>query len=146
MHWYWNIYIIYAGEKLDFSAPPDMSSRMLEEDIVAKQEEFQTTLQQFHRQCKRNEVVGSTPRSQLSSIKVPILRACKITWCIPKMVARMQVKLELKLAAGYSPKTIAVEEGRSTNARWIVLERWSIYSIQFIMLFDQTAWTSFASV
>lgn len=39
------------------------------------------------------------------------------------MVVRMQVKLELKLAAGYSPKTIAVEEGRRTNARWIVLER-----------------------
>ena len=35
----------------------------------------------------------------------------------------MQVKLEVKLAAGIDAKEITIEEAQNSNTRWIVLDR-----------------------
>lgn len=35
----------------------------------------------------------------------------------------MQVKLEVKLAAGFDAKKITIEEAQNSNTRWIVLDR-----------------------
>ncbi|XP_077243445.1 putative serine/threonine-protein kinase PBL16 [Tasmannia lanceolata] len=86
-------------ERLDFSSQGEKSLKLLEEEITKKKEEYQHTLEPYHRQCKRNEV-----------------------------------KLEMKLVAGFSPKVVTVEEAQNNNTRWIVLDshlkkdRFCIYS------------------
>ncbi|KAK9287327.1 hypothetical protein L1049_015742 [Liquidambar formosana] len=69
-------------ERLEFSNPKE-----LEDEIERKREQYQSILQPFYRQCKKNEV-----------------------------------KLEVKIAAGYEPRTITVEEAQKFNTRWIVLD------------------------
>ncbi|KAI7981016.1 (-)-germacrene D synthase [Camellia lanceoleosa] len=43
------------------------------------------------------------------------------SFMMPWMIAK--VKLEVKLAAGYDPRKITIEEAQHLNPRWIVLER-----------------------
>lgn len=40
----------------------------------------------------------------------------------------MQVKLEIKIAAGFCSKSLTIEETRSNNACWIVLDRYKMYN------------------
>eukprot|EP00268_Persea_americana_P053522 TRINITY_DN6064_c0_g1_i4.p1 TRINITY_DN6064_c0_g1~~TRINITY_DN6064_c0_g1_i4.p1 ORF type:complete len:393 (-),score=69.27 TRINITY_DN6064_c0_g1_i4:34-1212(-) len=51
-------------------------------------------------------------REKYQAALQPFYRQCK----------RNEVKLEVKLAAGFSPKIITIEEAQSTNTRWIVLD------------------------
>ncbi|ESR45110.1 hypothetical protein CICLE_v10003174mg [Citrus x clementina] len=75
-------------ERLEFSSGQgEVNPRELGEEIEKKREQYQITLQPFHRQCKKNEV-----------------------------------KLEVKLAAGYSPARVTVKEAQNSNTRWIVLD------------------------
>ncbi|PIA59730.1 hypothetical protein AQUCO_00400555v1 [Aquilegia coerulea] len=51
-------------------------------------------------------------REQYQCTLQPFYRQCK----------KNEVKLEVKLAAGFDPKKITIEEARNSNTRWIVLD------------------------
>ena len=48
-----------------------------------------------------------------------------------------QVKLDVKLAAGFSAGKLTVEEARNSNARWIVLDWYhTLYTFDLISTFE----------
>ncbi|KAL1802115.1 hypothetical protein ACET3Z_030762 [Daucus carota] len=73
--------------RLEFSGQGELSPKEFEEELERKREEYQSAIQPFYRQCKKNGV-----------------------------------KLEAKLAVGYDPKTITVENAHKFNPRWIILD------------------------
>lgn len=101
-----------------------MTPKVLEEEIVKKREEYQAALQPFYRRCKRNEVGGFTFAHLVANLFL-LLKHSRL--CIQPYIYiiffSVQVKLEVKLAAGFSPKIITIEEAQNTNTRWIVLDR-----------------------
>ncbi|XP_038708830.1 probable receptor-like protein kinase At1g80640 [Tripterygium wilfordii] len=74
-------------ERLEFPGQGEVRPKELGEEIERKKEQFQSSLQPFYRQCRKNEV-----------------------------------KLEVKLAAGFCPDKVTVEQAQISNPRWIVLD------------------------
>ncbi|KAL6010729.1 hypothetical protein ACLOJK_001170 [Asimina triloba] len=104
-------------ERLEFSMLGDMTHKVLEEEIMKKREEYQHALQPLYLQCKRSEVDGS------------LFQSCSLPFQFTNLVLLnassefdFQVKLEVKLAAGFSPRMITIEEAQNVNTRWIVLD------------------------
>ncbi|KAF8013982.1 hypothetical protein BT93_I1752 [Corymbia citriodora subsp. variegata] len=100
----------HTGEKLERLGEGEVDPTELEEEIAKKRDEYKSYLQPFYRHCKKIEV-----RDHLicSKKKTP-LRGHR--------AFLVQVKLESKIAAGFCPRKLIVDEARSCNTCWIILD------------------------
>lgn len=103
----------FSGERLELSGS-EVDPKELEVEIEKKRELYQSSLQPLYRQCRKNEV------SPVLLLKVfqGHSNTCKCA-----KFFHVQVKLEVKLAAGFDAKKITIEEAQNSNTRWIVLDR-----------------------
>ncbi|XP_048128500.1 probable serine/threonine-protein kinase PBL25 isoform X2 [Rhodamnia argentea] len=100
----------HMGEKLERLGEGEVDPTDLKEEIAEKRDEYKSCLQPFYRHCKKNEV-----RDYLiySKKKTPLSR---------HRTFLVQVKLESKIAAGFCPRNVTVEEAQSCNTCWIILD------------------------
>lgn len=92
----------------------------LEEEFERKREQYRSRLQPLYGLCIRNEV-GVLFSLYMSVFAIP----CNI---LKNFVVYVQVRLVLKVAAGFCPARVAMDESQNLNTRWIVLDRYVTHS------------------